>query len=279
MDVYVKVYVNVYISLKMEMSKMVSVEQDKPIYGERVNEILRGIAAGKTREELAEEAGNTNWKSIDMYMRRRNFSWDSRMQTYAPKIEPIEQDFSADSSKAGHVISLLSKEGADARTVAERVGFRDHRELAQYMNVKGYVWDGDKNNYIRQVGEILSQVEDAKTEETAPSYPQNSKTSAKKITDTEDFDRFIPLLEMLENHRERLLDLIVPTSQTGTIPRYIIPGVAKTKTVQMMNTIEQLVVDFSREKNISQRELFEVALIGFFRNYGYEQEVEQLLTR
>lgn len=46
-----------------------------------------------------------------------------------------------------------------------------------------------------------------------------------------------------------------------------------------MNTIEQLVVDFSKEKNISQRELFEVALIEFFRRYGYEQEVERLLSK
>jgi hypothetical protein len=84
---------------------------------------------------------------------------------------------------------------------------------------------------------------------------------------------------MLEKHRERLIDLIIPTSQIGTIPRFIVPGVAKTKTVQMMNTIEQLVVDFSREKNISQRELFEVALIEFFRKYGYEQEIDRLLGR
>lgn len=259
--------------------KLVTVEQEKPVYDERVHQILRGLASGKTREELADEAGNSNWKSIDMYMRRRNFSWDSHMQTYAPKIEPNKQEFLADPSKAGHVISLLSKEGSDARTVAERLGFSDHRDLANYMNVKGYVWDAQENNYIKQLGEITSEIVDTAIEEKMPDHSTSSKSSSNQFTSSEDLDRFIPLLEMLEKHRERLLDLIVPTSQKGTIPRFVVPGVAKTKTVQMMHPLEQLVVEYSREKNISQRELFEVALIEFFRKYEYEQEISRLLSR
>jgi hypothetical protein len=35
--------------------------------------------------------------------------------------------------------------------------------------------------------------------------------------------------------------------------------------------------DFSKEKKISQREIFEVALVEFFRRYGYEREIETLL--
>lgn len=83
------------------------------------------------------------------------------------------------------------------------------------------------------------------------------------------FDRYLSILELLETHQEKLKDLLIPTSQLGTIPRFVVPSIGKTKTVQMMNTIEQLVVDFSKEKNISQRELFEVALIEFFTKYGY----------
>lgn len=44
----------------------------------------------------------------------------------------------------------------------------------------------------------------------------------------------------------------------------------------MTNTLDQLVRDYSREKNISQRDVFTVALIDFFRRYGYEREVETL---
>jgi hypothetical protein len=83
----------------------------------------------------------------------------------------------------------------------------------------------------------------------------------------------------LEKHKDRIIDLVLPGSEKGKIPRYVVPGIGKTKTVQMMNTLEQLVVDFSREKNISQREIFEVALIEFFRNYGYEYEIETMLGK
>jgi hypothetical protein len=263
------------------MNEMNMLAQEKPMYDEKVNEILRGLTIGKTREELAEEAGNSSWKSIDMYMRRHNFTWDSHKKNYVPKQEPIKQEVTADSSKAGHVISLLSKEGADVRSVAERIGFKNHRELAHYMNVKGYVWDSDINNYIKQVGEITQKVEDHDTgnaEKESPSHTSNVKGLSKGNVELDSLERFLPLLEMLDKHRERLLDFIVPTSQTGVIPRFVVPGVAKTKTVHMMNTLEQLVVDFSREKNISQRELFEVALLEFFKKYGYEQEVERLLS-
>ena len=256
-------------------------EQDLPKYDEKVKKILRGLAEGKSREELAEEEGNTNWKSIDMYMRRRNFTWDSQQQTYVPRVEPKQQEVIPDSSKAGHVIFLLKKEGADLRTVAERLGFKDHRELAKYMNVKGYVWDNETDNYIKRVGEVTlndNSKESKKDDEEPSSNAINHKGISELKVEMNSLERFLPLLEMLEQNKERLLDLIVPTSESGVIPRFVVPGVAKTKTVQMMNTLEQLVVDFSREKNISQRDLFEVALLEFFKKYGYEQEVERLLA-
>ena len=60
----------------------------------------------------------------------------------------------------------------------------------------------------------------------------------------------------------------MPQTQIGVVPRYIVPGIATTKTVHMMNTLVQLVADFSQEKNITQREIFEVALIEFFKSTG-----------
>ncbi len=34
---------------------------------------------------------------------------------------------------------------------------------------------------------------------------------------------------------------------------------------------------YSKEKNLSPREVFEVALIEFFRKYGYNEQVNDLL--
>jgi hypothetical protein len=82
---------------------------------------------------------------------------------------------------------------------------------------------------------------------------------------------------LLQRHKDRLLDFIIPTGNHGKVPRYVIPGIPVTKSVHMMSPLDRLVRDFSKEKNISQREIFEVALVEFFRRYGYEREIETLL--
>lgn len=60
-------------------------EDQKPIYDERVNYILRSLTAGVTREELAKEFKHNDYRTLDMYMRRRNFKWDREKKTYVPK--------------------------------------------------------------------------------------------------------------------------------------------------------------------------------------------------
>lgn len=47
----------------------------------------------------------------------------------------------------------------------------------------------------------------------------------------------------------------------------------------MCYTLSELVKEFSKEKNISQREIFEVVLIEFLRKYGYENEVNALFGK
>lgn len=75
----------------------------------------------------------------------------------------------------------------------------------------------------------------------------------------------------------QLLDGKDKIESEGNIPRYAVPGIFVTKSVHMTNHLDQLVRDFSKEKNISQRELFEVALVGMFQKYGYMDEIETLL--
>jgi hypothetical protein len=45
----------------------------------------------------------------------------------------------------------------------------------------------------------------------------------------------------------------------------------------MSDSLQDLAVEFCNQRNIKQRELFEVALIEFFKRYGYEYEIESLL--
>lgn len=245
-----------------------------PIYDEKVNGYLRALAEGKTREEIATQEGNNSWKSVDMYMRRRNFQWDSHRQTYLPKVVESTEWQAVDSSKAGTIIALLKKNTGHPKQVATRVGFKDHKEMAQYMHSKGYEWSTETNNYIKQVGLVTPEEQETITFQQ---LERQETIAALANPENSDLARYLPLLELLSKNKERLLDLIMPQTQVGVVPRYIVPGIAMTKTVHMMNTLVQLVSDFSNEKNITQREIFEVALIEFFKKYGYENEMERLL--
>ncbi|MCM3081924.1 hypothetical protein [Brevibacillus invocatus] len=257
-----------------------AIEQENlPVYDERVNEILRGLTEGKTREELAERYEYSDYRSLDMYMRRRNFTWDRQRLNYVPAHSRLDgQDLDllvSESSKAAQVISLFKKEGADAKTISKRLGFGDHRELAAYMKGKGYVWSADKSNYIKQMGvqQELTACNEGNDDTNEHAYSSLNTT----MSELPGLAHFLPILEMLDRNRDRLVDLLTPASETGNIPRYVIPGVFVTKSVHMTNTLDQLVRDFSREKNVSQRDIFVVALVEFFRRYGYEREMETLL--
>jgi len=45
----------------------------------------------------------------------------------------------------------------------------------------------------------------------------------------------------------------------------------------MSSTLDQLIRDFSAEMGVSQRVIFEAALIQFMERYGYARQVRKLL--
>lgn len=65
--------------------------------------------------------------------------------------------------------------------------------------------------------------------------------------------------------------------EDGKIPRYALPGMVRTKAIYMSDTVAKLAAEFSREKNITQREVMEAALVEYLQKYGFKQEVEALL--
>lgn len=73
--------------------------------------------------------------------------------------------------------------------------------------------------------------------------------------------------------------MIEASVATMQIPRFTLQGFLVSKSVRMTNTLEQIVGEFSKEKNILQREVFEVALIDFFKKCGYKREVDTFLEQ
>lgn len=242
---------------------------------ERVQEILQGLTQGKTRDELAEEFGHKNYKTLDMYMRRRNFEWDSHKGIYKLSIEKPQLDV-IDTSKAHRIVQLIEQqEEPDLQRIAQLMGYESYKELAAYMAANDYSWSSEQNNYVKQtVAEEPSAQFAPKilTEPTEPTLPILTVN-----TGEEGLEEYLPILKMLKNNELRLMNILQPYGVGGQIPRYTIPGVAKTKTVQMIHSLDQMVTDFAKEKNMTQRDVFEVALIDFFKRYGYERQVEVLL--
>lgn len=206
---------------------------------DKVEYIIQQIENGITREQLAEEFGNKDYKALDMYMRRRGYTWDAELGNYILRDSKVKsnefRNSKIQSGKVAEIINLF-RQGLDAKAVAEQLFFPSHRALAEYMAQQGYVWDIKEKNYVQKVGLDIE-----------------NDTEVKEIKE--------------------------PISQVEQVPRYLIPGITKNKNITMSHLLDQLLTDYSREKNIKQKEIVEVALIEFFTKYGYVHEVKALLNR
>lgn len=293
-------------------------KSDQPnlaVYDDRVNEILASLDEGKTREEIAKKYDYTHWKNLDIYMRRRGFAWDGEAKNYIPastKMDSLKKKYEVTANgKSGLIVSLFSNLSADAKEIAIKTGFKDHREMAAYMQSKGFVWSPEKKNYVENAGlvkpdgEITAEIaESAETENVIPfslepastsfpTMPETEKTPLKKFDDKKRIDdgdsgqdekilpdRYAELLEFLDRNKNKLYELLMASgSKTGTVPRFIVPGTTKTKSVYMSDLLAKLINEFSESKNISQRDIFESAIIEFLKKYGYSREIEILLKR
>ena len=238
---------------------------------EKIQYVLDNIEEGKDTDTIAKDLGYKNYKSLDMFMRREGYIKEKRLGNYLPKNgqgiiqETSEPHRASITSKALEIIQLFKEGEMSPKRIAHESGFETSKEMANYMKSKGFIWDSDRNNYVPEAGEIKEKVE-MKEEEI-------------EIPDDVDLTRYIHLLEYLNSRKERIVEILEDNKgRTGSMPRYVVPGIFITKSVHMSNQIDQMVRDYSADKNISQRDIFEVALIEFFKKYGYDKEVEIMLA-
>jgi hypothetical protein len=172
-------------------------------------------------------------------------------------------------TKVVSIITAFEEEGVDPKVVAKQEGFADHKEMAEYMRTKGYEWNIHKNNYAKTVGRIEEDGDIA-----APPQLTNQPAGGELL---EGIEEYLPFLRFLYEKRDDLYQLLSGTREDGKIPRYAVPGMVKTKAIYMNDTIAKLAGEFSKEKNIAQREVVEGALVEYLMKYGYKREVEALL--
>lgn len=224
--------------------------------------INRQLLLGKTREELAEEFGHKNYKTLDIFMRRKGYQWNRNRQVYEVKgIKPveIEEDTSNGTKKVRQVLKLFD-EGKDPKEVAKEVGFKNHLALADYMKEKGYLWNTKTQRYELQTGEIEEESEVENTDKTITGNGWDED-----------------MLQMLIKNKDKLLE-VLQTEDNGNLPRYSLSGVRIPKTLQVSHKLNEVIKAFSEDKNINQREFFEIAAIELMKKYGYEAEVKGILS-
>lgn len=265
-----------------------------PIYDERVKATLKGLTEGKTREELAQGFDLSSWKSLDIYMRRKFFRWDGENGTYVPaenRLDNILEDIESNVPiKAEQIMKKFEEYGeeADPRQIAQEFGFDDHNELADYMSehnlefcvearnyIEGYRKDIDKDTL--SISEDNSKISESNTS-TSTSTRADAATDNLEDGELAELLGYLPMLRLLEEHKDDLLNSLMVSSE-GKIPNYGVPGTPGTKSIYMSILLSRLMADFSKTKNLSQREIVEAAIIEYLERYGYKLEVEKLLSK
>ncbi|MCM0649717.1 hypothetical protein NBE98_15225 [Clostridium swellfunianum] len=235
----------------------------------KIEKILKLCEAGNDRHEVAKMLGYKDYKGLQAYMQRHQYTWNEEMRTYQlleeyqkqMKTERVLRKFEDGvSSKPARIISMFSKK-LEARDIAKKLGYESHKTMASYMKSRGYAWNAEIRNYERDSSISIGENEDIDTE----------------FEGTSDA-RHLDILELLDSKKEKLLELLNSYSNDDmAMPRYVIGGLCVTKSVHMVTGLDLLIREYSTEKNISQKDMFQIAIIEFLKKYGYKREVETLV--
>lgn len=265
---------------------MNNANQFDPVYDDRVNFVMKEMENGKSREQIVEMLGLANWKSIDMHMRRRNFVYDKTTEKYIPKVVPEEvKPIVSIPTKITRILSRFEQLGKEAnpQSIANEYGFANAKEMAKYLSDNGYYWSTEKFAYISSRslitdenvnsthGEVIERLSDSEN-------LARGVTFSDSLGESMAIEKYLPLLEFLQRNISVLQDLLLQPSQ-GNIPKYAVPGTAKTKSIYMSDLVSMLINEFCQDKNLSQREVAEAAFIEYMKKYGYEREVGLLLQK
>jgi hypothetical protein len=163
------------------------------------------------------------------------------------------------------VLTLFEAPGADAKTVAKQAGFSTHREMATYMATHDYRWNTEAKTYVCSSPPASSTV--------------TASTAAAPLPTETAWQTYGAMLTWLSTRQDALQSLLSLSGDPQYLPRYLVPGVLVTKSIHMSHLLDQLARDYAREKHVSQREVFEVALIEFFQKHGYHDEIKRLFAK
>lgn len=254
---------------------------------DRVSQILRLLGEGKKREDIALSYHYSTWKSLDIYMRRHGFIWNPINNTYILNSttseasvtvhEPIQE---ADKIKPEEIVRLFETGFLDAREIAQKTGFTDHKAMAAYMLQHNYVWSADLKNYVNNSTEKTAE---ANTDSVITDSVINEALVVQNIpglnvgTAYLNIEKYASLLEFLWQNREKLLRILETMKVEEQVRIYNVKGPAKTKSLFLTDAICSLMNDFCAKHSLSQKQGYEAAIIEYLSKYGEHEVVSKLL--
>ena len=182
----------------------------------KIQRILELCEAGNDRHEVAKMLGYKDYKGLQAYMQRHQYTWNEAIGNYQlleeyqkqMKTERVLRKFEdGASSKPARIISMFSKR-LEARDISKKLGYESHKTMAVYMKSRGYAWNAEIGNYERDSSISIGENEDIDTE-----FQEGSDA------------RHLDILELLDSKREKLLELLNSYSNDDmAMPRYVIGG-------------------------------------------------------
>lgn len=152
------------------------------------------------------------------------------------------------------------------------------------MLAKGYVWNDDTGNYVKGPDvedtitvDTISSEDDIAESTTVPTA--NGTGIALSLEEQFLLKQALPLLQQLLENKDTLENLMncSEADDEAVLPRFNVPGRYMTKCVHMTDLMDQMVKDYSIQNNVSQKVIFTVALVEFFRKHGFAREINTLL--
>lgn len=235
------------------------------LHDEKMYLVQRLLKEGKTKFQAARAIGYSGVDGLDKYAKSNGYAWNVITKNYELKdgIETIENP----SERIIKVISMVEK-GIELNDIAKYFRMKGSEELANYMKLKGYVWDVEQGNYIKK--SVMIDKNDEIVSNQGELESANTENNLDMRVD-------IDILKLLEENKGKLIQLL-SYRQQNTVPKYVIKGIMATKSFYISTEVDRLIKDFSKRKGIAQKDIIHTALLEYFQKYGYKEEVEVLFT-
>lgn len=237
---------------------MADVLMNSEAIDEKISLAQELLSNGKDKYQVAREVGYKDASGLDKYAKRLGYVWNRNIKNY--ELKDDTELVVCPSKKVAKILSMI-KIGSSIESIVKYFRMENSQALADYMRKKGYEWTSEKGTYIRR--NMILYSEDEEREQNDDIY---------KSSEDEDID----IMKLLESNKGKLIELLA-FKPKNTIPRYLLKGMPVTKGFFISVEIDRLIKDFSREKNISQKDIIQTVLIEFFNKYGFSNEVDMLL--